>query len=188
MNQHPLVAAPDASEFPPYAAQYVSLLAGTEDILGALEHQPEELNKLFSGLTDEQAGYRPSPQKWSIKEILGHINDAERIFSYRALRIARNDKTALAGFEQDDYVRAGHFDKRQFSELLDEFITARKATLSLMRSFPSDAWARRGVANGAGVSVRALAYVVGGHVAHHLKILGDKYVGPARQLQPQAAD
>src|SRR5690348_5439372 len=109
MNQHPLAAAPDSSEFAPYAAPYVSLVVGT-DILGTLEHQAEEPKAALGGLSEENALYRPSPEKWSVKEILGHIIDTERIFAYRALRIARNDKTPLEGFEQDDYVRAARFD------------------------------------------------------------------------------
>jgi hypothetical protein len=186
MDQHPLAAAPDASEFAPYAAQYVSLVEGT-DILITLEHQADDVKAAFTGLSEEKALHRPSPDKWSIKEILGHMTDTERIFAYRALRIARNDKTQLEGFEQDDYVRAARFDNRPLPELLDEFIITRKATLSLMRSFAPEAWGRRGVANGAGVSVRALAYITAGHAAHHLNILNSRYLGRGQQSQSQPA-
>ena len=186
MAQHPLAAAPDASEFAPYAAQYVSLVAGT-DILHTLDRQADEVKRAFTGVSDEKAAYRPSPDKWSIKEILGHITDTERIFAYRALRIARNDKTPLEGFDQDDYVRAARFDDKQLSELVDDFIVTRTATLSLMRSFAPETWVRRGVANGAGVSVRALAYMAAGHVAHHLNIVNKRYLGAGQQSQSQPA-
>jgi DinB superfamily len=186
MNLHPLAAPPDASEFAPYAAQYVSLVEGT-DILSTLEHQAEEVKGTLSGVSDDKALYRPSPDKWSIKEILGHMTDTERIFAYRALRIARNDKTPLEGFEQDDYVRAARFDDRALPDLTDEFIVTRKATLSLMRTFAPEAWVRRGVANGAGVSVRALAYMTAGHVAHHLNIVKNRYIGAGQQSQSQPA-
>lgn len=186
MNQHPLAAAPDASEFAPYAAQYVSLVEGT-DILSTLEHQADEVKAAFTGLSEKKAVYRPSPDKWNIKEIVGHMTDTERIFAYRALRIARNDKTPLEGFEQDNYVRAARFDDKPLPDLLEEFIIVRKATLSLMRSFAPEAWLRRGVANGAGVSVRALAYMTAGHAAHHLNIVKNKYLGAGQQSQSQPA-
>jgi DinB family protein len=186
MNQHPLAAAPDASEFAPYAAHYVSLVNGT-DILSALERQADEVKTVFTGLSEEEALYRPSPDKWSVKEILGHITDTERIFAYRALRFARNDKTQLEGFEQDDYVRAARFDDKRVSDLVDDFIAARKATLSLMRSFVPEAWVRRGVANGAGISVRALAYMMAGHVTHHLHIVRDRYLAAGQGSQSQPA-
>ena len=186
MNQDPLASPPDSSEFAPAYAKYVEVAEGP-DILGTLEKQAKDVQNLFTGLTVDKQTYRPSPDKWSVKEVLGHIIDTERIFAYRALRIARNDKTPLPGFEQEDYVRAARFDERPLPALLDEFAATRNSTLSLMRSFSPDAWQRRGVANGAGLSVRALAYITAGHAAHHLNILRAKYLGEGQQADLQSA-
>jgi DinB superfamily len=107
--------------------------------------------------------------------VLGHITDVERVFAYRALRVARNDKTPLAGFEQDDYVRYGPFAGCGLAELIEEFTHARRANVAMLRALDEEAWLRRGVANNHEVSVRALAYLMAGHARHHLKILEEKY-------------
>ena len=169
------IAPPDASEHAPYYGRYVSLVSGN-DILAALEEQPRETMAVLSGLTEEQGDYRYAPDKWSIKEVMGHVIDTERIFAYRALRIARNDPKPMAGFEQDDYVRYGGFGGCRLADLMDEFACVRRASLFLFQKLPPEAWMRRGIANQNEISVRAIGYVIAGHELHHRKILKDKYL------------
>ena len=168
------IAAPDASEYAPYYGKYISLVGG-HDVVAALEDQPRETLALLSALSEEQGDYRYAPGKWSIKEMLGHIIDAERVFCYRALRFARNDRTPLASFEQDEYVRSGNFGDCRLSDLIEEFIAVRRATVWLFRHLSADAWMRIGIASDNPVSVRALAYIVAGHELHHRRILQEKY-------------
>jgi uncharacterized damage-inducible protein DinB len=169
------IAPPQESEYAPYYGKYISLVSGN-DVIHALEEQRPVTASLFERLTDRQADYRYAPEKWSIKEMLGHVIDTERIMSYRALRIARDDKKPLAGFEQDDYVRAAQSGRRTLADLLEEFNAVRQATLLLFRSLEPEAWMRRGSANEKEISVRALAYIIAGHELHHRKILQEKYL------------
>src|SRR5262249_31658343 len=122
-----------------------------------------------------------APDKWSAKEVLGHINDTERIFTYRALRIARGDQTPLAGFEQDDYVLGAEAQSCLLSDLVEDFIAVRRATVSLFRNLPKAAWMRRGIANNNEITVRALAFITVGHELHHRKILQEKYFSASSQ-------
>jgi len=172
------IAAPDASEYAPYYGQYISLVKGG-DVLRALEDQIPATSALLERLSDQQADYRYAPGKWSIKEVLGHLTDTERIMSYRALRMARGDQKPLAGFEQDDYVRAAEFGHRTLAGLLEEFNAVRRATLALFQNLEPEAWTRRGIANEKEVTVRALAYIIAGHELHHRKILQEKYLARA---------
>jgi hypothetical protein len=167
------IAPPDSTEYAPYFGKYIRLVVG--DVVAALEDQPRETLALLS-LTDEQGDYRYAPDKWSIKEMLGHIIDTERVFSYRALCFARNDHTPLASFEQDDYVRYGDSADRRLSDLIEEFICVRRATVWLFRSLSAEAWLRRGIASGNPASVRAIAYIIAGHELHHRAILKEKYL------------
>lgn len=165
---------PDASEYAPYYGRYISLVP-EEDIVAALEKQaPQTIALLQSG--GSKADFRYEPGKWSVKEVLGHINDTERIMAYRALRIARGDKTPIEGYEQDDYARDGNFGQRSLGDLIAEFSSIRGATIALFRSFEPDAAARRGIANKNEISARALAYVIAGHELHHRRILAEKYL------------
>ncbi|HUI43397.1 MAG TPA: DinB family protein [Terriglobia bacterium] len=177
------ITAPDASEYAPSYGQYIALVAG-DDVVAALERQIAETVALLGGITGEQADHRYAPEKWSVKEVVGHLVDTERIFAYRALRIARGDPTPMAGFEQDDYVRAGGFGGRTLAGLLEEFAAVRRATLLLFRSFNPEAWTRRGTANQKEISVRAVAYVIAGHELHHRKILQEKYLATAGSTNP----
>ena len=170
------IAPPDASEYAPYYGRYITLVAG-HDVVAALEDQPRETLALLSALSEEQGDYRYTPGKWSIKEMLGHIIDAERVFSYRALRFARNDKTPLASFEQDDYVKAGNFADCRLADLIEEFVCVRRATVWLFRHLSAEARMRRGVASDNPVSVRAIAYIIAGHELHHRRVLQEKYLG-----------
>jgi hypothetical protein len=169
------ITAPDQSEYAPYYGRYISLVEGN-DVIRALKQQEPETVAMLAGLTDQQGDYRYAPEKWSLKEVVGHLTDSERVFAYRALRIARNDPTPLPGFEQDDYVRAAMFGKRSLAGLLDEFTVVRQASLLLFRSLNAEAWMRRGVASEKEVSVRALAYIIAGHELHHRRIIQEKYL------------
>jgi hypothetical protein len=164
---------PQTGEFAAYAEKYISLVP--DDVLNALEQQAERTIQLFSERKETDGEFRYAPDKWSVKEVLGHITDTERIFTYRALRIARGDQTPIEGFEQDDYVRGGGFDQRTLKSLIEEFQRVRLATNSLFRSFGDDVWTLRGVANKNETSVRALAFMTAGHELHHVKILEERY-------------
>jgi uncharacterized damage-inducible protein DinB len=168
------IARPEAGEYAPYYERYVSLIQG-DDILNTLDQQRREMMLLLSCRDDEDGDFRYAPEKWSAKEVLGHICDTERVFAYRALRISRADATPMEGFEQDDYVRNGPFAQRPLEDLVEDFIAVRRATLSLLRNLDEAAWTRRGIANKNEVTVRALAYIIAGHELHHRRILQEKY-------------
>ena len=168
------IARPEPGEYAPYYDRYISLVAGT-DILGTLDTQRRQTMLLLSGRDESEGNFRYAPDKWSAKEVLGHVCDTERIFAYRALRIARGDRTPLPGFEQDDYVKNGPFAKAALEELIEDYIAVRRATLTLLRNLDEAAWTRRGVASKNEVSVRALAYMIAGHELHHRRILEEKY-------------
>ena len=166
-------ARPEPGEYAPYYDKYVSLVPDG-DILVTLEKQSPETAALLAP-HEADGDFRYAPGKWSVKESLGHLIDAERVFSYRALRISRNDKTPLAGFEQDDYVKYGPFAQCSLAGLLEEFTSVRKATLSLFRALDESAWARRGMASDNEVTVRGLAYIIAGHELHQRRIFQQKY-------------
>ena len=168
------VARPQAGEFAPYYDRYISLIHG-DDILGTLDQQRRDTMLLLSCRDDQDGDFRYAPEKWSAKEVLGHVCDTERVFAYRALRIARADATPLEGFEQDDYVRNGPFAQRPLADQGEDFIAVRRAALALLRNLDEAAWLRRGTANKNEVSVRALAYIIAGHELHHRRILEEKY-------------
>jgi DinB superfamily len=169
-----VIGRPEPNEYQAYYERYVSLVK-SEDILTALDEQRRQTVKLLSGRNEADGNFRYAPEKWSAKEVLGHLNDTERIFAYRALRIARADTTPLAGFEQDDYVRNGPFAKVSLGELIEEYIAVRRATITLFRNLDESAWARRGTASTYEVTVRGLAYMIAGHELHHRRILEQKY-------------
>ena len=166
------MTAPTPSEHDPYYSRYISLVS-SDDIVSTLAEQIETTLALLRG-----AGFRQEPGKWSIRQVVGHLSDTERILSYRTLRIARNDKTPIEGFEQDDYVRHGPFESCPLSSLIDEFLQVRQATLSLFRHLDPDAWVRTGTVNNAHISVRALAWIIAGHELHHCTALQQKYLSP----------
>jgi len=166
---------PEPGEYDPYFDRYISLVPGN-DILATLDEQRRQTLLLLSGRTEADGDLRYAPDKWSLKEVLGHLNDAERIMSYRALRMARADATPIEGFEQDDYVRNGPFARRPLADLIEDYIAVRRATLSLLRNLDEAAWVRRGVANKNEVTVRALAYIIAGHELHHRRMLEEKYL------------
>jgi uncharacterized damage-inducible protein DinB len=166
-------SSPLHGEHAPYYNKYISLVPRS-DIVGILQKQAEDTEALRA-LTDEEACFRYAPDKWSIKQLLGHVIDTERIFAYRALRIARGDQTPIEGFEQDDYVRNGPFEKVSMTELMNEYVAVRNSTIMLFRHLEPQAWTRRGVANNNEVTVRAIAHIIAGHELHHRQILKEKY-------------
>jgi uncharacterized damage-inducible protein DinB len=165
---------PEPGEYAAYYEKYVSLVAGN-DVVPLLEAQRLQMIQLFAARTERDGNFRYAPDKWTVKEVLGHVTDSERIFAYRALRIARGDQTPLSGFEQDDYVRTGGFGERSLADLAEEFGHVRSATVALFRPLGDDAWTRRGTANKNEVSVRALAFIIAGHELHHRAILTERY-------------
>jgi len=166
---------PQSNDYAPFYGKYV-MLVPDGNFLEILETQPREMKQMLEPLTDAQADFRYAPGKWSIKEILGHVIDAERIFAVRILRIARGDQTPLPGFEQDDYVRVSNAASRTLSDLLEEFAAVRRASIALIRSLDDASWLRRGTASGNEVSVLAIAFIIAGHALHHRNIFQDKYL------------
>jgi hypothetical protein len=165
---------PDTGEFDPYYARYIDRVPDG-DVATLLEQQIGETVAALRAVPAARATYRYAPGKWSIAEVLGHLIDAERIFTYRVLRIARADRTPIEGFDENEYVPAGEFDRRSLGELIEEFNTVRRATLALVRGLPAVAWTRMGTASGKPVSVRALIYITAGHERHHLGTLRERY-------------
>jgi uncharacterized damage-inducible protein DinB len=170
------IGRPEPSEYAPYHVRYISQVGG-DDILTTLDDQRRQMLIFLCGREEEDGEFRYAPDKWSMKEVLGHVCDTERIFTYRALRISRGDKTPLPGFEQDDYTRNAPFEHRPLAEIIEDYIAVRRATLTLFRNLDEAAWMRRGIVNNHELSVRALAYMTAGHEIHHKKILEEKYIG-----------
>lgn len=166
---------PEKGEYAEYYDRYISLVE-EPDIIAVLEKQQTELEEIFQTIPEEKSHYAYGPDKWTIKELIGHMTDGERIFSYRALRISRADQTPIEGFEQDGYIENGNFNNVSFSDLTAELLYARKSNLILFKSLTDEAWLRTGTASDNPVSVRALAYIMAGHVRHHLKILNERYL------------
>jgi hypothetical protein len=165
---------PAADEHAPAFTGYVARVPDG-DILSILQTQLEATHALLATLSRERALARPGPGEWNILEVLGHITDAEQVFAYRALRIARGDATPLAGFEQDDYVRAAHCSDRALDDLLDAYAAQRRATIALLRGLDEDAWLRRGTVAGHLSSARAWAYVAAGHELYHVDDFHQRY-------------
>ncbi|HEX3049510.1 MAG TPA: DinB family protein [Aggregatilineaceae bacterium] len=166
---------PGDNEYAPFYAGYIQQVP-EGDIFEILARQSDALRRLLAALPAHQADFRPGPAEWSIKEVVGHINDVERVFAYRALRISRGDQTPLPGFEQDDYVRTAHFGDRTLLDLLEEFDLLRRANLLTFRGLSEEASLRQGTVSGSTVSARALLYMLAGHVEHHRASLQQDYL------------
>ena len=169
------VGRPEPGEYAPYYASYVARVP-EDDILGILQRELDATHELLSGMTPDVAASRYAADKWSIKEVVNHITDTERIFAYRLLRFARGDRTPLPGFEQDGYVLNASADERDIKDLAAEFALVRQSTLALAGALDKEAWHRRGIASGAEVSVRALTFIIAGHERHHIIIIKDRYL------------
>ena len=165
---------PQADEYVGYFGRYIDPVPDG-DIVRLLESQGNETQKMLASIGEEKGAYRYGPDKWSIKQVVGHIADAERVFAYRLLAIARGEKQSLPGFEENEYMETANFDARTLADLAADLAATRNATLALVRSLDDAAWDRRGLANNNRISARALAWVTAGHERHHVKILRERY-------------
>jgi hypothetical protein len=166
---------PEKQEYDPYYEKYISLVE-KDDIVDLLERQRSEIIDAFGGFGEDRGAFSYGEGKWTIKEMLSHMIDGERIFAYRALRISRGDKTPIEGFEQDGYIENSHANGRSFEDLIKELNLLREANLLFFRNLEDDDWKRSGTASEKEISVRALAFIIAGHIRHHLNILNDRYL------------
>ena len=166
---------PERNEYAAFYETYVSLVEET-DIVSALEKNLNELQNLLAEVSEEKASYAYAEGKWSVRELLGHLIDGERVFSYRALRISRDDQTPLASFEENSYVANSNFSRAKLADLIEEFSLLRRSNILFFKNLNDEAWFRTGTASEEAVSVRALAYIMVGHVRHHANILRERYL------------
>ncbi len=178
------VGRPASTEHSSFYERYVALV-GNGDITTVLESQLHDVMELLGGISESDAAFRYAPDKWSVKQLVGHLIDAERVFGYRSLVFARNDATPLPGFSEDDYVREASFDDRTLSSLMQEFEMVRRGHIAMFTNLPANAWTHHGTANGASVSVRALAYIMAGHERHHVGIIRSRYQQTRLSLSPR---
>jgi uncharacterized damage-inducible protein DinB len=169
------IPRPEPSEYLAYYETYISKVP-KGSLLTVLEDQRRETQELLAGLSDAEALHRYAPGKWSIKEVVGHLMDSERVFCYRALGFGRADANPLPGFDEKAWVPAGRFDARSLKDLAAEFDAVRRATIALFAGLDADALARRGTANNYPITVRALAWIIAGHERHHVAILRERYL------------
>lgn len=169
------VARPEKDEYNEFYQGYVSQVKG-DDIIAELEAQTDSFSKIFLQIPTDKATYAYAEGKWNVKELIGHLIDGERVFSYRLLRISRKDETPLSGFEENNYVANSNFNALTIAVLTDELTLLRKANILLIKSLREEDFNLRGVASGFEISVRALCYIMFGHIAHHIKILQERYL------------
>jgi hypothetical protein len=169
-----IMERPGPAEYAQFFADYVSLVL-ENDIVKALEQQIDDVRRHAGAIPADLEQFRYAEGKWSIREVVGHVGDAERVFGYRAFCISRGDQTPLPGFDERHYIRQSDFHRCSLSDLVEEFICLRESNLIVLRRLDEDAWLKRGVANGSPVSVRALAFIMAGHVRHHLRVLSTRY-------------
>ncbi len=167
---------PVETEYPSFYGNYVRKV-GDGDIVRSMREQVRETTGFLRGIPESRAGHRYEPGKWSIREVVGHVCDSERVFSYRAVRIARGDTTPLPGFDEKDFVARSSLDKRSLDSLVDELEAIRGSTVALFDSLFPEEWSRRGTASGREITVRALAWVIAGHERHHMEVLRTRYLG-----------
>ena len=165
---------PEKNEYAEYHESYISLITET-DIVEVLEQQQTDLREFFQKIDEEKSRSAYAEGKLTIKELIGHLADGERIFAYRALRISRADETPLEGFEQDGYIENSSFNDTPLSDLTEELLLNRQANLILFKNLTAEAWLRTGTVSGNTISVRAIAYIMAGHIRHHLNILNELY-------------
>lgn len=166
---------PVEGDHDPGMAGYIAAAPDLDDAVTQLTMQRDTVRQRLAGVNATQAAYRYADGKWSVREVVGHLADAERIFGYRLLRIGRGDETPLPGFDENTYVPAGAFERRDFGDVLEDWVAVRNATLALVRGMPADAWKRSGISNGKKITAAALAYVTYGHVEHHMKLFEERY-------------
>lgn len=169
------IAHPGTDEYVPHYGTYVSKVT-EPDVTAALLSQKKSTAALLAGLSETQAAYRYAPGKWTLREVIGHLSDAERIFSYRLLRIARGDLTPLPGFDENTYVPAGNFERRTLASVAAEFASVRDTTLSLIDGLTPEALALKGTASDKPVTARALVFIIAGHEKHHIGVIKERYL------------
>jgi hypothetical protein len=169
-----MTSRPQSGEYPPFFHGYVSLVPET-DVLSILDSQPEILRRLRTIVTPDQETFAYAPGKWTIRQVVGHIGDGERVFGFRAFSFSRSDKTALPGFDENQYVEKSSFSAMPLADLVEDFTLMRQANLRMLRSLGDAQWDAAGTANGNQVTVRALAFIMAGHVRHHLVVLRERY-------------
>jgi hypothetical protein len=170
-----IVARPEADEYTPYYGTYIGKVP-EGDVRVLLREQEPETVALISSFSEENASRGYGPGKWTLKEVLLHISDAERVFAYRLLRIGRGDTTPLPGFDQDPWVLTSHANDRSLANLLAEYRAVRAATLALVDSLSAEAWLRTGTASDHTISARALGYICAGHELHHVQLIQERYI------------
>ncbi len=173
------IARPDPTEYAPYFGAYIAQVP-QGDVLDLLARQIDHTRALLSDIRESDANFRYAERKWSIKEVIGHLADTERIFVYRALCFARQEPAPLPGFDENEYVRCANFGSRSLADLLAELRTVRAATISFFSSLDAEELGRRGVANQREYTVRSIAYIIAGHERHHGSILRDRYLADLR--------
>ena len=170
-----MIARPQDTEVAPYYFTYINQVAG-DDPIAAIENQLAESQALFAKISEEKSLHRYAPDKWSIRQVLNHVTDTERAFAFRALWFARGFDTPLPSYDQNIAALGADADRISWSSHVEEFRAVRLSTLSLFRNMPPQAWTRSGIASGNPFTVRALAYIIPGHVAHHLELLRERYL------------
>ena len=165
---------PNAGEYATYYDQYISLLS-EEDIMKILEYQMNSSEKFLKSISGDKGNYFYAEGKWTVKIVIGHIIDVERVMAYRALSFSRGEKQSLPGFEQDDYIANGNYNERSIDDLANEFKAVRNANLFMFRNFSEEMLKRSGIASDNKVTVLALLYIIAGHERHHINILKGKY-------------
>jgi hypothetical protein len=166
---------PEPSEYHSYFSRYVDLVPET-DVLGAIESQSSATQRLMATLDENKASFRYAAEKWSIREVLGHMTDTERVMGYRALAIARGETASLPGFDEGLYASNAAYDSWRLGDIAEQYALVRRSHIVMLRNLPADAWARPGTANGNPVTVRALAAIIVGHERHHLNVLRERYL------------
>ena len=166
---------PNPGDYDPYFEQYIKLVEGN-NIIKILYEQSKITRELIKSISDYKGNYRYADGKWTIKEVIGHILDSERILAYRALSLARGEKKSLPGFDHNDYVRDGNFNRRELTELSFEFKLLRESNLLMFKNFSEEMLCKKGLADEAFVTVLALLYIIAGHEKHHLNVLEEKYL------------
>ncbi|WP_462408655.1 DinB family protein [Neobacillus sp. Marseille-QA0830] len=170
-----MMKRPNENEYPEYYVPYVQLVPDG-DLLQILKENLKQVTELFNNISENDADFRYAPNKWSIKEVLGHMTDTERIMTYRLLRIGRGDRTPLAGFDETIFVTGSEVRQLPVKKILEDFTAVRNATITLVQNMPESAWANVGLANEMEVTARAIAYIIAGHEMHHRNIVTDRYL------------
>lgn len=171
------LSRPGTDEYAPGFADYVAEIGDGEDIVATLASQLQQVVTRLGAVPATGGDYRYAPGKWSLKEVIGHLSDTERVFAYRALSIARGDPAALPVFDDQAWVAQMGAGDRTLADIVEEFGIVRQASLALFRHLPAAAWTRRGIASGQPASVRAMAWVMAGHARHHLEVVEARYLG-----------